>query len=421
MKTFYHLTREPYRFRDNCLQPLHILPMYCIGISLFLFQVQRKLTIKGMETTSVEAHDTVSSLQVVENNLTWGLDIMKLMQEAKTQSTYKIATFISTYWFPILLPIGFFGNILSFLVMIKSNNRKMSTCIYMAALSINDSAMMAVAFHLWLMSVTSKVQPTSVSCWLTPYLSTVVLQNSTFQILAMTIDKYIAIKWPHKAALYSTPGRAKFILFGIFIFVAIYNIPHIVFEVVLNGRCYAYSIKHIAAKVHSWLSFVLNEVIPFSTLIYMNFVIVKTVRRSRTLFGNNDTITTTDCSTNKINKTMETKQQNSFKNVERQLTIMLLLVTTLFLILLIPTYIRFIYTSFVKATTPSRFAGHELFTRVSHNLYTTNSCINFFLYCISGKKFRNDLKEILCSNRNSVPSSRIDELQSNMTNISSLQ
>ena len=376
------------------------------------------------DTTSLVTHYTSFGQQDIANNLTWGLDIFKLMQEAKTQSTYKIATFISIYWFPILLPIGFFGNILSFIVMIKSNNRKMSTCIYMAAISVNDSALMAVAFHLWLMSITSKVQPTSVSGWLTPYLSAVVLQNSTFQILAMTIDKYIAIKWPHKAALYSTPRRAKIILFGIFIFVAIYNIPHIVFEVVLNGRCYAYSIKHVAAKVHSWLSFVLNGVIPFSTLIYMNFVIVKTVRRSRTLFGNNDTITTTDCSTNKINKAMETKQQNRFKNVERQLTIMLLLVTTLFLILLIPTYIRFIYTSFVKATTPSRFAGHELFTRVSHNLYTTNSCINFFLYCISGKKFRNDLKEILCSNRNSVPLSsnkRIDESQSNMTNISSIQ
>ena len=123
------------------------------------------------------------------------------MQEAKTQSAYKIATFISTYWFPILFPIGFLGNILSFLVMIKPNNRKMSTCIYMAAISVNDSAMLAVAFHLWLISITSKVQPTSVSCWLTHYLSAVVLQNSTFQILAMTADKYIAIKWPHKAAL----------------------------------------------------------------------------------------------------------------------------------------------------------------------------------------------------------------------------
>ena len=376
------------------------------------------------DTTSLVTHYTSFGQQDIANNLTWGLDIFKLMQEAKTQSTYKIVTFISTYWFPILLPIGFFGNILSFIVMIKSNNRKMSTCIYMAAISVNDSTLMAVAFHLWLMSITSKVQPTSVSCWVTPYLSAVVLQNSTFQILAMTIDKYIAIKWPHKAALYSTPRRAKYILFGIFIFVAIYNIPHIVFEVALNGRCYAYSIKHVAAKVHSWLSFVLNGVIPFSTLIYMNSVIVKTVRRSRTLFGNNDTITTTDCSTNKINKAMETKQQNRFKNVERQLTIMLLLVTTLFLILLIPTYIRFIYTSFVKGTTPSRFAGHELFTRVSHNLYITNSCINFFLYCISGKKFRNDLRDILCSNRNSMLSSsnkRTDESQSNMTNISSLQ
>ena len=198
---------------------------------------------------------------------------------------------------------------------------------------------------------------------------------------------------------------------------AIYNSPHIIFEILLNGRCYAYSIKHIAAKAHSWLSFVLNGVIPFSTLIYMNLVIVKTIRRSQKLFGSNDTTAITECSSNNITRGTETKH-NRLKNIERQLTIMLLLVTTLFLILLIPTYIRFIYTSFVRGTTPSSFAGHELFTRVSHNLYTTNSCINFFLYCISGKKFRNDLKEIFCSDAiASSANKRADESQSNMTNV----
>ena len=28
------------------------------------------------------------------------------------------------------------------------------------------------------------------------------LQSSTYQVLAMTVDKYVAIKWPHKAFLH---------------------------------------------------------------------------------------------------------------------------------------------------------------------------------------------------------------------------
>ena len=75
------------------------------------------------------------------------------MEEVKTYTTFKIATFIATYWFPVLVPVGVMGNILSFIVMIKPNNRKMSTCIYMAAISINDNIMMYVCTSksLWLL------------------------------------------------------------------------------------------------------------------------------------------------------------------------------------------------------------------------------------------------------------------------------
>ena len=51
------------------------------------------------------------------------------MEEVKVYTIYKIATFINNYWSPVLIPIGLMGNILSFLVMTKPNNRKMSTCI----------------------------------------------------------------------------------------------------------------------------------------------------------------------------------------------------------------------------------------------------------------------------------------------------
>ena len=74
------------------------------------------------------------------------------MEEVKVYTIYKIATFINNYWSPVLIPIGLMGNILSFLVMTKPNNRKMSTCIYMAAISINDNIMMCICLHDYLVS-----------------------------------------------------------------------------------------------------------------------------------------------------------------------------------------------------------------------------------------------------------------------------
>ena len=135
-----------------------------------------------------------------------------------------------------------------------------------------------------------------------------------------------------------------------------------------------------------------------------------TVRNSRKSFRSNDT-----------NRGMETRQK-TMKSAEKQVTIMLLLVTTLFLILLCPTYFRFINLSFAKRDTPLGYARAVFIFQITYKLYSSNSGINFFPYCISGQKFRNDLKEILCCYVNSHLSftSRRDESQSPTTQNSSI-
>ena len=75
---------------------------------------------------------------------------------------------------------------------------------------------------------------------------------------------------------------------------------------------------------------------------------------------------------------------------------MLLLVTILYLVLQIPTYIRNIYVQFVTPDTPSKYVSSILSLMITYALFITSNGINFFLYCISGQKFRQDLREMLC-------------------------
>ena len=112
-------------------------------------------------------------------------------------------------------------------------------------------------------------------------------------------------------------------------------------------------------------------------------------------------------------------RQNSMKNAETQLTTMLLLVTTLFLILLLPTYVRFILASFMIPDTPSKLAMSLFFIEFSYKLFVTKSGINFFLYCVSGQKFRNDLKEIVCYTRRASSSTKESHLDANTFNTNS--
>ena len=212
----------------------------------------------------------------------------------------------------------------------------------------------------------------------------------------MTIDKFIAVKWPHKAAVYNSSKRAKVIAIGIFVSVVIYNIPHIFLTRVIGNVCFASATEGIITKVYSWVSFVFNAVIPFTVLIYMNTVIVKAVKNSHTIFETKEiNVNKRDSHHSQIVRKGNEIRERRMKNAGNQLTIMLLLVTTLFFILLIPTYIRFIFITFFEPDTPDIYGIAMLVYQISHKSYHTNFGINFYLYCISGQKFRNDLKEIL--------------------------
>ena len=125
----------------------------------------------------------------------------------------------------------------------------------------------------------------------------------------------------------------------------------------------------------------------------MNYNIIRKVQQSCRMFQGIDLIKANQGQGQ--NNVTTRGRGNKLKNSENQLTVMLLLVTTLFLILMIPSYIRFLYLPFVIGDTPAKYAFLAFFFYLSHKLYTTNSGINLFLYCISGQKFRNDLKEIL--------------------------
>ena len=312
------------------------------------------------------------------------------MEEVEGYMMSKIGTFIDIYYYPVFIPVALVGNTLSFLIMIKPNNRKVSTCIYMAAISINDNIMIYMNCHDYLVVVAQIHKWYQLECKFLALLALFALQNCTFLVVAMTIDKYIAIKWPHRAATYSTPRRAKLIALTIYVCVFVYNIPHFFLSSVIGGQCFNFGISNVFSKVYSWFSFVLNAIIPFTMLIHMNFVIVKAVRKSCKMFKPND-VTTRGGRGQELDS-----RQKTMKSAENQLTIMLLLVTTLFLILLCPTYCRFIFVAFAELDTLLEYDQSILLFRITALLYISNSGINFFLYCISGQKFRNDLKELLC-------------------------
>ena len=73
---------------------------------------------------------------------------------------------------------------------------------------------------------------------------------------------------------------------------------------------------------------------------------------------------------------------------------MLLLVTFAFLIFYIPGISMVFYINYIHGTTPYFYASQHFVFHFGEKSYFSNHAINFFLYVISGQKFRNDLVKL---------------------------
>ena len=212
--------------------------------------------------------------------------------------------------------------------------------------------------------------------------------SSTFFILSMTFDRVYSIIRPHKAASFNTVKRAKITIWFILMFSCSFNIPYL-FIITNNGPECVTDLVQFEKKFFFWLSYVVQFVIPFLSLLSMNSVIIHTLR-TRSLFkiSNNEAQAQGQNKSQSQNKS----QMSKSKSTETQIYLILLLVAFSFFILITPLYAFNLYVQFVDFTkSPKAFAEFYIFFQIMHKMYFTNNAINFFLYVISGQKFRTDL------------------------------
>ena len=227
--------------------------------------------------------------------------------------------------------------------------------------------------------------------------------SSTLFILNMTFDKVYSILRPHKASSFNTVKRAKITVTCVIVFSSLYNIPYL-FIITNNGPQCVTDLLSFKNRFFFWLSYVVHFVIPFISLLSMNSIIIH-ILRTRTLLKNTQS---------------KVQTPNSVQRVDKQTFVILLLVAFSFFVLITPLYAFTLYVEFVDISkSPKAFAGFYIFYQVMHKLYYTNNAINFFLYVISGRKFRNDLIRLFKFSKGTP--AVVSSVSDNNTNITSLK
>ena len=217
-------------------------------------------------------------------------------------------------------------------------------------------------------------------------------------IISMMFECFYSIIRPHKAASFNMVKRPKKSIACIIVFCLLYESPQIY---VGTNHCRRSITKSSTfVQIYYWFSFTLKFLIPFISLLAMNSVIIHTL--CRRLQSNLTRSSNQDQDQDQTQGQAE-GQSPKMQSSDRPIYITLLVVTLAFLIFITPGHLMTLYALVVDyKKSLELFAGYYFLNHLGSKLYYTNNGINFYLYVISGKKFRSDFTRLFICKKNSL-------------------
>ena len=231
----------------------------------------------------------------------------------------------------------------------------------------------------------------------------------------MTFQRFYGIVQPHKAATFNTVKRAKITIACIVIFSLIFRFPHLLTTKIQGRYCILYGkiLVEVYGKVYYWLTLSVNFAIPFVSLLVMNSVIIRTLhkRSQSNLIKSVRGEGRSHCQGQGQYEDQgpDTGKTKQIKSTDEQIYTMLLLVTFSYLVLTTPAYVMLLYINLVDHfQSPYHYAAYILFVQVGEKACYTNFRINFFLYVLSGQKFRKDLVDLFVQRSRKIQRPLVD-------------
>ena len=195
--------------------------------------------------------------------------------------TAKVGIFTHNYILPFIILIGWIGNTVSFLVMRKLHNRRISCCNYIAALAVSDNLMLLNAFDYWTISAVFNRQIFQWECRTMSWMFHFASMASMIFIIAMTVDRFLAIRFPFKARTLCSTRRARIAILVISVSVTLYTLPYMFTSKLFPAvrTCVAIYTTDPLSRAYNWMNIFLGSIVPFVGLLTMSGFIIRTVRK----------------------------------------------------------------------------------------------------------------------------------------------
>ena len=304
---------------------------------------------------------------------------------------------------PIIILPGIFGNVLS-LIVIRKTEGSNSTSEFLISLAMADTLNLVVKGVQMVFTWGEMFWPHQYLTWKLSTLSFVVLSYIPDRIsrgitVAIVGDRAIALTAPLRYKIICRPMRIKTIIVVLFVVIVLTSLPTIVdvfmfhFTPLKNrtihtniGKLYRSHISQSELKpIHLMAIFLLFDCMPIPIVFVGNIIIILSLRKSNIVAPT----------------TSEVQQQRKLQ--ERQLTKLLLTISMLFFFLTAPLAL---YRLIFVALTISQDTN-ILLLDTNHTLSLSNSAINFVVYAVMNKKYKAEYVEILrrCRRSNAIEDS----------------
>ncbi|CAF0937694.1 unnamed protein product [Rotaria sp. Silwood1] len=351
----------------------------------------------------------------------------------------QIASRSEEFILPCLLLIGTTCNTLTFVVMRRGRMRHSSSCFYMAALAIADTFVLWIGcLNRWL-ELLDKQRPIlacNMCCKLGTFAFFFFADCSVWITVAMTFERYIAVSQPLRASQICTVKRARYILLIVFTIFFLIN-AHFLWTFHLSStvlHCIPLNDQSLFIRYFTWIDSFKYSFCPFTLLITLNILIIKSLLNARSTNKylqqqtTNDnhinhhknsystSFSSTSTTNNSINKFIKKSKHNilhsshlyqeekhtstkalAYRRVNRRLTTMLLAVSFAFCICSMPISIMqlidAIYSD-IEQRSSTLTAGIAIGKIIAEISQYINHSSNFFLYAFTGRVFRHELRRL---------------------------
>ncbi|XP_076472619.1 putative G-protein coupled receptor 139 [Babylonia areolata] len=304
--------------------------------------------------------------------------------------------FVPTLWkafLPCILLLGTFGNVATVVVMRGIKDDNSSHRAILMALAVSDlSLLYVIVLPSWIKTTfnVNLRHEYSAICKIVWWLVYAVNTLSAWLVTAVTVQRTLAIQWPHRIRMLCT-WRRTWIVIASVTAVAFAVHVHFLFGMgVSRNECYFEDFAFdFYVHVWHWVDMLISSFLPSVCLLVCDVILSLALFRASAAM----IVTSRTVSKDAGAASAHHHEDSRRRKAASRTTVMVLAVSSAFLLLTLPVCV--FYLVYGDGADLTNRALWDLLETVAVLMWYSNSAVNFLLYCLTGTKFRTEFLRLV--------------------------